>query len=152
MTIQEITKVLESEAPVSLQEGYDNAGLITGNYEQECTGIFCSLDATEDVIEEAIQNNCNLVVAHHPIVFTGLKKLNGTDYVERSIIKAIRHGIAIYAIHTNLDNIKTGVNGKIADALGLIDRQVLLHKPGMLLKLFTFVPPGYAEQVRNALF
>lgn len=152
MTIQEIIKVLESEAPVLLQEGYDNTGLITGNFSQECTGVICSLDATEAVIEEAIENNCNLVVSHHPIIFNGLKKLNGTNYVERAIIKAIRHDIAIYAIHTNLDNIKNGVNGRIADALGLLNRQVLLPKPGMLLKLYTFVPLEYVEQVRSALF
>src|SRR6185436_2649535 len=105
MKIQDITSLLETIAPLSLQESYDNAGLITGNGGWECKGIICSLDATEDVVKEAIEKKCNLIVAHHPIIFGGLKKINGKNYVERTVISAIKSDIAIYAIHTNLDNI-----------------------------------------------
>ncbi|MBX2923680.1 MAG: Nif3-like dinuclear metal center hexameric protein [Chitinophagaceae bacterium] len=152
MQIKDIINVLESQAHPSLQEGYDNAGLITGNMWEECTGILCSLDATEAVVEEAIANRCNLIVAHHPIVFKGLKKITGKTYVERTVIKAIKHDIALYAIHTNLDNILDGVNGRMAAQLGLTDCKPLLPKPGLLKKLYTFVPQAQAEQVRTALF
>lgn len=152
MQIAEIITFLESLAHPSLQESYDNAGLITGNASQECTGIICSLDATEEVITEAINKKCNLIVAHHPIIFTGLKKINGKDYVEKAIIKAIKNDIAIYAIHTNLDNVMDGVSGKMADLLGLENRSVLLPKPGILKKLFTFVPAHKSGDVRDAIF
>ncbi len=152
MIIQDIIAVLEKIAPASLQESYDNAGLITGNSNWQCTGIITALDSTEEVVLEAIQNKCNLIVAHHPIVFSGLKKITGRNYVEQTIITAIKNDIAIYAIHTNLDNVLNGVNGKIADQLGLINRQVLLPKNDTLKKLFTFVPPEHAEKVRNAIF
>jgi len=152
MIIQDIITVLEKIAPPSLQESYDNAGLITGDVNWQCTGIITTLDATEDVVHEAIQNKCNCIVAHHPIVFGGLKKITGRNYVERTVIKAIKNDIAIYAIHTNLDNILDGVNGKIADKLGLINRQVLQPKSNSLKKLFTFVPLDHAEKVRSAIF
>ena len=152
MKIQDITSFLETVAPPSLQESYDNAGLLTGNLDWECTGIITTLDATEAVILEAAQQNCNLVIAHHPIIFIGLKKITGKNYVEKTIITAIKKDIAIYAIHTNLDNILNGVNGKMADMLGLINRQILLPKKGLLKKLVTFVPHEKAEEVRNALF
>jgi dinuclear metal center YbgI/SA1388 family protein len=135
-----------------LQEHYDNAGLITGDRNWDCKGIICSLDATEEVIKEAINKSCNLVVAHHPIIFGGLKKINGKNYVERAVISAIKHDIAVYAIHTNLDNVLNGVNGKIADMLGLKRLSVLSPRTGVLKKLFTFVPVDRAEQVRNAIF
>jgi dinuclear metal center YbgI/SA1388 family protein len=125
MLITEITDYLESISPLSLQEDYDNAGLITGNYSWECTGILCTLDVTESVIKEAINKKCNCIVAHHPIIFRGLKKINGNNYVEKAIIAAIKNDIAIYASHTNLDNIINGVNGKIADRIGLTNRQIL---------------------------
>ena len=152
MTIHDITSFLEKTAPLSLQENYDNAGLITGNAGWQCTGIITTLDATEEVVQEAIEKKCNLIVAHHPIVFSGLKKITGRNYVERTIITAIKNDIAIYAIHTNLDNVLTGVNGKIADMLGLINRQILQPKTNTLKKLFTFVPAAEAEKVRNAIF
>ncbi len=152
MTINEVTRFLETIAPLSLQEGYDNAGLLTGSPVWECTGIITSLDVTEAVILEAAEKNCNLVVAHHPIIFGGLKKINGKNYVEKAIIAAIKNDIAIYATHTNLDNVLQGVNGKIADMLGLINRQVLLPKPGLLKKLVVFVPVAQAAAVRNAIF
>ncbi|MBC7849142.1 MAG: Nif3-like dinuclear metal center hexameric protein [Chitinophagaceae bacterium] len=152
MKVSQIIQFLESIAPLSLQESYDNAGLITGNPDWECSGLLCTLDSTEDVVEEAIAKGCNLVVAHHPIIFQGIKKLNGKNYVERTIIKAIKSDIAIYAIHTNLDNIISGVNGRIADKLGLINRKVLLPKENSLKKLFTFVPTAQTATVLNALF
>ncbi len=152
MKIQDITSLLEKMAPPSLQESYDNAGLLTGSPSMECTGILVSLDATEAVIDEAIAKGCNMVVAHHPIVFKGLKKITGKNYVEQTIIKAIKNDIAIYAIHTNLDNVIDGVNGRIADKLGLKNRKILLPKEDMLRKLAVFVPATHREQLAEALF
>jgi dinuclear metal center YbgI/SA1388 family protein len=152
MKIAEIIAWLESIAPPSLQEHYDNAGLLTGNAGWTCTGALCTLDATEEVIKEAIERNCNLVVAHHPIIFGGLKKINGKNYVEKTIITAIKNDVAIYAIHTNLDNVIAGVNGMMADKLGLSNRKILAPKEATLKKLFTFVPVAEAEKVRSALF
>jgi dinuclear metal center YbgI/SA1388 family protein len=152
MKIASIIAHLESVAHPSLQEHYDNAGLITGAADWECTGAIISLDATEDVIKEAVEKNCNLVIAHHPIVFSGLKKINGSNYVEKAVIAAIKNDIAIYAMHTNLDNVQHGVNGMIANQLGLINCSVLLPKYGTLKKLFVFVPLQQSEQVRNAIF
>lgn len=152
MKIGNVIDYLESVANTSLQEGYDNAGLLTGNSTWECTGIICSLDATEAVINEAIEKKCNLVVAHHPIIFGGLKKINGKNYVEQTIITAIKNDIAIYAIHTNLDNVISGVNGRLAEKLGLQNIAILMPKENTLKKLFTFVPVEKASNVRNALF
>lgn len=152
MQIKEIISALEQLAPPQLQEEYDNAGLITGNAGWECRGIIVSLDATEDVVREAIQQKCNLIVAHHPIVFRGLKKINGKNYVEQTVITAIKNDIAIYAIHTNLDNVLHGVNGKIADLLGLENRSILSPKKGVLQKLSVFVPVDNKDSLMNALF
>ena len=152
MKIQDITSLLEKLAAPSLQEGYDNAGLLTGNPSWECSGVIISLDATEDIVQEAITKKCNLIVAHHPIIFKGLKKITGKTYVERTIIRAIKNDIAIYAIHTNLDNVMNGVNGKIADILGLKKRQVLLPKENLLQKLAVFVPVAHKEKLLEALF
>jgi len=152
MKISEVISGLEYIAPPSLQEQYDNAGLLTGNPDWDCRGIICCLDAIEEIVEEAIQKNCNLIVAHHPVIFKGLKKITGKNYVERTIIKAIKHDIAIYAIHTNLDNLISGVNGKIADKFRLINRSILLPKENLLNKLVTFAPVDQAEEVRSALF
>jgi dinuclear metal center YbgI/SA1388 family protein len=152
MKIAEIINVLESIAPPALQEDYDNAGLITGQATWTCTGVLCTLDATEAVVEEAKAQQCNLIIAHHPIVFRGLKKITGKNYVEKTIINAIKNDIAIYAIHTNLDNVFSGVNHKIADKLGLEKRQILLPRQNILMKLYTFVPLEQAEKVRTALF
>jgi dinuclear metal center YbgI/SA1388 family protein len=152
MKIAAVIAYLESIAPSSYQEHYDNAGLLTGDPDWECTGMLCTLDATEEVIGEAIMRNCNLVVAHHPIIFTGLKKINGKNYIERAVIQSIKNNIALFAIHTNLDNIPDGVNGKMADQLGLINRNVLAPKTPILKKLFTFVPVDHIEAVRKAIF
>ncbi|MEO5592545.1 MAG: Nif3-like dinuclear metal center hexameric protein [Chitinophagaceae bacterium] len=152
MKISAIISYLESIAHPSLQEDYDNAGLITGAADWDCSGAIICLDATEEVIQEAIDKKCNLVIAHHPIVFRGLKKINGKNYVEKTIIRSIKNDIAIYAIHTNLDNVQQGVNGMIAAKLGLINNSVLVPKAGLLKKLFVFVPLQHAAQVRNAIF
>ena len=106
MKIKEITQFLEEIAPLNYQESYDNCGLIVGDENAQVTSVLICLDSVEEVIEEAIENGCNLIIAHHPIIFSGLKKINGKNHIERTIIKAIRNNIAIYAIHTNLDNIK----------------------------------------------
>jgi len=152
MKIKEIVQFLESIAPLSLQENYDNAGLIIGNSDTECSGIITSLDVTEEIVEEAVKRKCNLIVAHHPIIFRGLKKLNGKNYVERTVISAIKNDIAVYAIHTNLDNVLEGVNIKIAEKLQLQNCKTLLPKGATLQKLVTFSPVKNAEEVRNALF
>lgn len=153
-TISEIVHDLENFAPPYLQESYDNAGLITGDPNATCTGIVCCLDATEAVIREAISKKCNLVVAHHPIVFKPLKKFTATSYVERAILTAIKNEIAIYAIHTNLDNIPHGVNETIAAKLGLENDslEILSAKSDSLSKLYTYVPKDYVETVREAIF
>src|SRR5689334_7291739 len=152
MKIAEIISFLESIAPSSLQEHYDNAGLLTGDASWECKGMICSLDATEEVVKEAISKKCNLIVAHHPIIFGGLKKINGKNYVEKTIIAAIKNDIAIYAIHTNFDNVINGVSGKMAAMLGLKNISILSQKGNTLKKLFTFAPIDKAEQVRKAIF
>lgn len=152
MIIAEIISFLESLAHPSLQESYDNAGLITGHPSWECKGVLCTLDVTEEVIKEAVEKSCNMIVAHHPIVFRGLKKINGHNYVERTVIAAIKHDIAIYAIHTNLDNVLHGVNGRMASLLGLQHATVLAPKENVLKKLYTFAPASKAAQVREALF
>src|SRR5882724_800756 len=132
MKISSIISFLESLAHPLLQEKYDNAGLIIGDANRDCSGILISLDSTEEVIKEAIAKKCNLVVAHHPVIFGGLKKINGKNYVEKAVISAIKNDIAVYAIHTNLDNVITGVNGRIAKMLGLEDISVLAEKADSL--------------------
>lgn len=152
MKIQEIILALEELAALAYQESYDNCGLLTGEKSWECTGIICTLDATEEVVKEAILKKCNLIVTHHPIIFSGLKKITGSNYIENTIITSIKNDIAIYAIHTNLDNVLHGVNKKIADALGLINQQILQPKSELLKKLVTFVPANNLEKLQQALF
>ena len=160
MLVQDILHILESIAPPHLQESYDNAGLIVGDPGQEVTGILFCLDSTEAVVEEALALGCNLVIAHHPIVFRGLKRFNGSTYVERTVMQAIRQGVALYAIHTNLDNVyRQGVNAKIAEKLGLTNTRILLPRPGEVeigAGLIGFLPESVAEtdfllQVKTAL-
>ncbi|MGV3705720.1 MAG: Nif3-like dinuclear metal center hexameric protein [Arcticibacter sp.] len=151
MKIKEITTYLESIAPLSLQEDYDNSGLIVGEPDAEVKAALISLDCTEEVIDEAISSGCNLVISHHPIVFKGLKKFNKKNYVERAVMKAIKHDIALYAIHTNLDHIQGGVNGKICEKLNLQHIQILSPKKNILKKLVTFVPLCHVERVRTAI-
>ncbi len=152
MKIREIISSIESFAPLAFQEDYDNAGLITGNQEQEATGALITVDVTEDIIEEAIKKNTNLIIAHHPIIFAGLKKITGKNYIERIIIKAIKNDIAIYAAHTNLDNIQDGVNSKIGEKLNLQNTHMLVPLKDHLMKLVYFVPVDQAEQTRKAVF
>lgn len=152
MNIKDVVSFLEQLAPPALQEHYDNAGLITGNKEWACTGIICTLDVTEEVINEAREKNLNLVVAHHPIIFKGLKKLNGSNYVERTVIAAVKNDIAIYAIHTNLDKMVKGVSNTMAQKLGLVNHRILKPEKNLLQKLFTYVPVEHAQKVLNALF
>jgi dinuclear metal center YbgI/SA1388 family protein len=132
MRLHDVISTLEAIAPPDLQEAYDNAGLIVGDPATALTGVLFCLDSTEAVIDEAVRKGCNLVVAHHPILFRGLKRLNGATYVERTILKAIRHDVAVYAIHTNLDNVhRHGVNERIAQRLGLTDTRLLAPRPGL---------------------
>lgn len=152
MKIKDIARFLEDLVPLYYQEKYDNCGLIVGDENINLDGILIALDCTEEVIHEAIEEGCNLVIAHHPIIFSAIKKLNGRNYIERTIIKAIKNDISIYAIHTNLDNIKDGVNAKIAERLGLQNTSVLSHKKDVLRQLAFYCPTKYADDVRNALF
>lgn len=152
MKIKDLTTYLEAWAPLAYQESYDNAGLIVGDPATDVTGVLVTLDVTEAVVEEAIQKNCNLIVAHHPIVFRGLKKLNGRNYVERVVIKAIKNDVALYAAHTNLDNIAGGVSFKIAEKLGLQNVRILAPKTQLLTKLAVFTPDNEVQTVLNALY
>lgn len=153
MRISEIISQLERIAPPSYQEDYDNSGLIVGKAQNEIGAVLLSLDCIEDTIDEAINKNCNLVIAHHPIVFSGLKRFNGKNYVERTIEKAIKHDIAIYAIHTNLDNVYyNGVNSMLAKKLGLNKTSILSPKENNLLKLVTYAPKDDSSAILNALF
>jgi dinuclear metal center YbgI/SA1388 family protein len=152
MKLRELTAFLETVAPLAYQEDYDNSGLIVGDPDQEVNGALISLDCTEEIVDEAIEHGLNLIISHHPIVFKGLKKFNGKTYVERVVMKAIKHGIAIYAIHTNLDHVLEGVNKKICDKLGVQDCSILQPKSDGLRKLVTFCPDADAEKVRQAMF
>ncbi len=152
MKIKELTTYLEEVAPLAYQESYDNSGLLVGSPEDEIQKALISLDCTEEVVQEAIEKGCDIIISHHPIVFSGLKKFTGQNYVERVVIKAIQHKIALYAIHTNLDNIYGGVSSKIADKLGLQSHAVLAPKQGLLKKLAVYVPRTHVETVREALF
>lgn len=152
MTIKTLTDYLESLAPISSQESYDNCGLLTGDKNTEVSGALLCLDCTEAVIEEAITLDANLIIAHHPIVFKGLKSITGKNYVERTLIKAIKNDIAIYAIHTNLDNYKLGVNYEIGKRLGLENLKILAPKQNELIKLVVFCPKTHTYEVKNSLF
>lgn len=152
MKIKDILPVLEQMAPLAYAEDFDNVGLLTGNADDEATGILVCHDALENVIDEAINDKCNLVVCFHPILFSGLKKITGKNYVERAVIKAIKNDIAIYAVHTALDNHQQGVNKIFCDALGLINTKVLIPKQNFIYKLVTYTIPDNADTVRNALF
>lgn len=152
MQIRQITEFIESIAPLSFQEAYDNSGLIIGNPDDEVSGILITLDITEEIIDEAISKKLNLVIAHHPIIFSGLKRLNGKDYIERCVAKAIKNDIAIYSAHTNLDSVFGGVNSKICEKLQLQNCRMLIPMQGILKKLVTYVPIADAEKVRTALF
>ncbi len=152
MKLKKLIRFLEQIAPPTFQESYDNSGLIVGDPQVEIKGVLICLDSVESVLDEAIEKGCNVVLAHHPIVFKGLKRLTGKNYVERVIIKAIKHDIAIYACHTNLDNVKLGVNKRICDKIGLSKTKILAPKRGLIKKLSVHTPTEQADKVRNALF
>jgi dinuclear metal center YbgI/SA1388 family protein len=152
MKIKDITACIEEIAPLNYAEDFDNIGLLIGNYATEVSGVLVTLDTLEVTINEAIENNCNLIVSFHPIIFSGLKKLNGKNYVERVVLKAIQNNIAIYAMHTALDNSIQGVNAKICEVLGLVNTKILIPQKNTLKKLITYVPSENVNQVRQALF
>lgn len=152
MKIHELTRFLDQSFPLGLQEEYDNAGFLVGNKEQELTGVLISVDVTEQVVDEAIERGANFVLSHHPVIFSGMNKITGKNYVERIVMKAIKHDVAIYAAHTNMDNAGNGVNIRLAEKLGLQDVQILRPDREKLVKLAFFVPHEQAGEVREAVF
>ena len=152
MRIKEITNYLEEVAPLYYQEEYDNSGLLVGDSNTQIKNVIITLDCTEEVVDEAISKDCNLIIAHHPIIFKGLKKLNGSNYIQRIIIKAIKNDIAIYAMHTNLDNIYNGVNYYIANKIKLDNCKVLAPKSDLLRQLVVYCPKQQAAELKEALF
>jgi dinuclear metal center YbgI/SA1388 family protein len=152
MQVKEIIHFLEESFPLSLQESYDNCGLICGRMDQEIQGVLLCLDSLEVTVDEAIEKDCQLIIAHHPIIFSGLKKITGISYVERVVEKCIKNGISLYAIHTNLDNHLDGVNGEIANRIGLINRRILRPMKNQLYKLVVFMPKFALESIDSALF
>lgn len=152
MKIRELTHFIEEHAPLVYQESYDNSGVIVGNKDLDIKGVLICLDCIEEVVDEAIQLGYNLIIAHHPIIFKGIKTLTGKNYIEKTVIKAIKNDIVIYAVHTNLDNVLIGVNHQIAQKIGLKNIEILSPKVGLLQKLVTYVPLAYADKVRTSLF
>ncbi len=152
MIIKDITDYIERIAPLSYAEDFDNVGLLIGDYNTEVTGVLVTLDTLEKTIDEAIEQKCNLIVSFHPIIFKGLKKINGLTYVERVVIKAIKNDISIYAMHTALDNSFKGVSAKMCEILGLQNIRVLIPKKRQIKKLTTYVPHAQADFLRNTLF
>lgn len=152
MIIKDITNYIEKLAPLNYAESFDNVGLLIGTYNTKVTGVLVTLDTLEETVDEAIAKKCNLIVSFHPIIFGGLKKLNGNSYVERVVLKAIQNNIAIYATHTALDNSKNGVSAKMCEVLGLTNIKILIPKKGIIKKLTTYVPNKSANDLRTALF
>ena len=152
MVVKDITNYLEELAPLNYAEDFDNVGLLVGNYQTEITGVLVTLDTLEETIDEAITKKCNLIISFHPIIFSGLKKLNGNSYVERVVLKAIKNDIAIYATHTALDNSKNGVSAKICEVLGMKNTKILIPQKGVIKKLSTYVPFENANELRSSLF
>ena len=152
MQISEIASVLETLAPLSFQEDYDNSGLAVGNLDKEVHGCLICLDINEEVIKEALAKKLNLIISHHPVIFKGIKRLTGQTMTERIVAQAIREDIAIYSVHTNLDNVHQGVNKMLCEKLGLVNSGILRKMSGNLRKLVTFCPLSHADQVREAVF
>lgn len=152
MTIKELTTCLEDFAPLAMQESYDNAGLLIGNPNKHINSALITLDVTEEVIDEAINNNHGLIIAHHPLIFKPLKRITGSNFIEKLVIKAIKHDIAIYAIHTNIDNMAKGVNAKLGEKLGLTNLRILAPGGSELNKIVTFCPVEHADAVREIMF
>ena len=151
LLIRDILREIERIAPPSLQESYDHTGLQVGDVNQPARGALLCLDVTEAVVDEAIAHGCNLIIAHHPLLFHPLRELTGADYVQRCVAKACRHDVVIYAAHTNLDNAAGGVNDHLSKLLGLRATRILRPLSDSLLKLVTFVPESHADAVRAAL-
>ncbi|MGB5420118.1 Nif3-like dinuclear metal center hexameric protein [Algibacter sp.] len=152
MIVQDVINHLEALAPLAYAEDFDNVGLLVGDKTQKVSGILVTLDTLEAVVDEAIEANCNLIVSFHPIIFKGLKKLTGKNYVERVVIKAIKHDIAIFSLHTALDNALQGVNDMICNQLDLTNKRILIPQSETIKKLTTYVPNIEAEKLRTALF
>ena len=152
MKIKDVISHLEQLAPRHYAEDFDNTGLLTGEKTTDLTGILVTLDCLENVVDEAIENNCNLIVSFHPIIFSGLKHLQTTDYVRRAVVKAIKNDIAIYATHTALDVAKGGVSYRMAQEMGLQNVRTLIPKKQLIKKLITYVPVDSFETVKEALF
>lgn len=152
MIVREVTDILEELAPLAQAEDFDNVGLLVGKFDQEVTGILVTLDTLENVVDEAIAHECNLIVSFHPIIFKGLKKITGSNYVERVVLKAIQNNISIYSMHTALDNSPKGVNAKICEVLELTNAKILIPQKGRIKKLTTYVPKSDAEKLKDALF
>lgn len=152
MTIRDISKLLEQWAPLANAESFDNVGLLVGDFTTPVSNILVAHDALEQVVDEAVAKNCNLIVCFHPILFNGLKRLNGNNYIERAIIKAVKNDVAIYAIHTALDNIHKGVSYTMAKALQLENPSVLIPKKDTIYKLTTYVPHAFAKALKESLF
>lgn len=152
MTVKDITKILEELAPLEHAEDFDNVGLLVGNAKTEVTGVLVTLDTLEEVVDEAIEKSCNLIVSFHPIIFKGLKKLTGASYVERTVMKAIANNIAIYSMHTALDNSNAGVNAKICEVLEIQNPKILIPKTNTIKKLVTYAPINKVDNVKSALF
>jgi len=152
MKVKDITAFIESKIPLEFQEDYDNSGMILGNPQQEITAVLLCLDITEQILDEAISKNCNMIISHHPLIFKGIKRLIGSDAEQRMIIKAIKNNIAIYALHTNLDNSFEGLNEQLCKKFEVINYKILLPSANSLNKLVTFCPHDFAEKVRMSLF
>lgn len=152
MIVQDVVNHLETLAPLAYAEDFDNVGLLVGDKNSKVSGVLVTLDTLETVVDEAIENNCNLIVSFHPIIFKGLKKLTGKSYVERVVMKAIKHDIAIYSMHTALDNALQGVNDMICNQLELGNKRILIPQNATIKKLTTYVPKNEAENLRKALF
>ena len=152
LKVKDILKEIEQYAPLPLQESFDNAGVQVGDVNQPATGALLCLDVTEEVVDEAIEMGCNLIVSHHPLAFKAFKSLTGSTYIERCMMKACKYDLVVYAAHTNLDNAAGGVNFRLAELIGLENVRVLSPQKGALLKLVTFVPEAYADLVRTTLF
>lgn len=152
MILSQITNYLDELFPAALQESYDNCGLLLGNPEMEISAALICLDITSEVLDEAIEKNCNLIISHHPLIFSGLKSLTGRNETERMVLRCITERIAVFALHTNLDNHNEGVNRHICEKLGLSEVRILRPVSDTLRKLVTFCPAAYAEKLREALF
>jgi dinuclear metal center YbgI/SA1388 family protein len=152
MTVKEVISIIENFAPLGYQEHYDNAGLIIGSATSPVNGVLLTIDVTPEVIDHALAKDTNLIIAHHPVIFSGLKRLTGANYTERTIIKAIRHGISIYCAHTNIDSVWNGVSMHMAKKLGLTNIKILAPASDQLVKLSVFVPHENAHDVRQAMF